>query len=245
MRYYKIIINSNIVGIGTTIDLRKFQEKHKIWLSCDESEAQYIQCQGRLYHALWMLPVTVDKDQYQIAEVKEIAEDQFTMLYDAMKSGTEIQEPLDDNDDEKAPDIDSDEQMTIDYIMNAKINEMRADCNKTITSGFDEKLSDGQTYHFTLTLQDQLNLITSYQMVLDGFTEIPYHADGELCKYYTASDMKKIVEKTNSFKTYHIAYFNSLRDYIKSLQDIKDISAIVYGVAIPEEYQSEVLKSFR
>lgn len=44
MRYYKIIIDDKFVGIGSTIDLRKFQKKHEVFLSCDESEAQYIQC---------------------------------------------------------------------------------------------------------------------------------------------------------------------------------------------------------
>ena len=48
MRYYKIIINNEIVGIGTTIDLRKFQKKHEIFLSCDESEAQYIQYKEKM-----------------------------------------------------------------------------------------------------------------------------------------------------------------------------------------------------
>ena len=32
MRYYKIIMNNKFVGIGTTIDLRKFQKKNKIFL---------------------------------------------------------------------------------------------------------------------------------------------------------------------------------------------------------------------
>ena len=109
-----------------------------------------------------------------------------------------------------------------------------------ITTGFDIVLSDGKTYHFSLTLQDQLNLITSSQMVSDGAEEIPYHADGELCKYYASIDMKKIIAKANDFKTYHVAYFNSLKAYINSLRSIDKVAAISYGDGIPSKYQSEV-----
>lgn len=45
-----------------------------------------------------------------------------------------------------------------------------------------------------------------------------------------------------NYITFHTTYFNSLRDYIKSLTDIEDVMAIEYGVEIPVEYQSEVLK---
>lgn len=38
--------------------------------------------------------------------------------------------------------------MTIGYIKNAKINEMKTNCNKMITAGFDITLSDGESHHF-------------------------------------------------------------------------------------------------
>ena len=38
---------------------------------------------------------------------------------------------------------------------------MKSKCSNMITTGFDIALNDGKTYHFSLTLQDQLNLITS------------------------------------------------------------------------------------
>ena len=43
--------------------------------------------------------------------------------------------------------------------------------------------------------------------------------------------------------TYNTTYFNSLRDYINSVTTEKELSKIKYGIEIPEEYQSEVLKS--
>lgn len=103
-------------------------------------------------------------------------------------------------------------------------------------------MSDGQSYHFSLTTQDQLNLITLSSLVVSGQTEIPYHADGELCRYYSVEDINTILNTTTAFKTYHVTYFNSLKAYVESLATIEEISAIEYGCVIPEEYQSDILK---
>jgi predicted DNA-binding ArsR family transcriptional regulator len=46
----------------------------------------------------------------------------------------------------------------------------------------------------------------------------------------------------NKHKTYHTTYYNSLKNYINSLQTIEEIAAITYGIEIPDEYKSEVLK---
>lgn len=116
-------------------------------------------------------------------------------------------------------------------------------CNKVITSGFDAILSDGEVHHFSLTTQDQLNLITLSALAESGETAIPYHADGELCKFYPTEDITKIISTATAFKTYHVSYFNALRVFIESLETIEAIKAITYGVSIPEEYQSEVLKA--
>ena len=80
-------------------------------------------------------------------------------------------------------------------------------------------------------------------MVASGETNIPYHADGELCKFYSPEDIMKITEGATNFKTYQVSYFNSLKAYIESMSDIESISAITYGVQIPDEYMSDVLKS--
>lgn len=94
-----------------------------------------------------------------------------------------------------------------------------------------------------MTTQDQLNLITLTDLVSSGETSIAYHADNELCKFYSAEDIACITNYATQFKTYHVSYFNSLKAYIEALEDVKEISSIEYGTDIPEEYQSEVLKT--
>lgn len=238
MKYYKIIDKNEFVGICTTLDMRKFQKKHSIFLVCDESEAQYIQCNGAMYHAVWMLPMDVDAQSVPVVQIIEIAQSEYNALYEAIKSDEPIE--IEPEQPQEEPKEDETINITISYIKESKIKEMKAKCSNMITTGFDITLSDGKTYHFSLTLQDQLNLITSSQMVSDGVEEIPYHADGELCKYYASTDIEKIVVKANDFKTYHVAYFNSLKAYINSLRSIDKVAAISYGDVIPSKYQSEV-----
>lgn len=242
MNYYKLISGTNIVGIGLSLDLRRFQKKHRIILFCNEESAQYIQYKEILYHDNWMLPITTDTVEYETAEVIRIDEQEYNTLKAALETEDEIviepETPI-----EEAPEyIDPNEEITVDYVKSVKIAEMSNICNKVITNGFEVVLSDGNSYHFSLTTQDQLNLITLSSMVANGEEQIPYHADGELCRFYSAEDINIIITTATQFKTYQVSYFNALKAYIESMTDIETIGAVVYGMEIPAEHQSDVLK---
>lgn len=239
MRYYKLINNNEFVGIGTSLDMRRFQKKHGIFLVCDESEAQYMQCNGAIYRATWMLPADSNAKEVPVIQITEISQEEYEALYNAIRSNKQIEIEQEEPEQEATNENDGTD-ITIDYVKEAKVKEMKTECNKMITNGFDVELSDNQSHHFSLTVQDQLNLITSSQMVADGAKTIPYHADGELCKYYTSEDMEKIIAKANAFKTYHVAYFNSLKTYIGSLRSMTKVAAITYESSIPSKYQSKV-----
>lgn len=242
MNYYKLINGKNIVGIGLSLDFRKFQKKHGVILFCDEQFAQYIQYKDTLYHDDWMLPVTTDLYEYESAKVIEIDEDE----YNTLKTSLEIEDEIliePETPTEQEPEyVDPDTEITVEYVKGVKIAEMNNTCNQTITNGFDVMLSDGETYHFSLTTQDQLNLITLSSMVASGETQIPYHADGELCKFYSAEDINTIITMATQFKTFQVSYFNALKAYIETMDDIETISSVTYGIVIPVEHQSEVLK---
>ena len=143
----------------------------------------------------------------------------------------------------ETPPVDPNEAATIDYVKTAKIDEMNHLCNKVIENGVDVLLSDGKVYHFSLTTQDQLNLITLQSMIAAGETSIPYHADGELCRYYSIEDIRKVMDTATAYTTFHVTYFNSLKVFINSLDDIAAISAVQYGMDIPIEYQSDILQA--
>lgn len=243
VKYYKIMTDSEFIGVGTTLSLRRFQKKHQILLTCDESQAQYIQYNEKLYHTYWMLPITSDKYAYEEVTVVKIEKSEYDILLKSIESGDEIViEPEITEPEQEEEYIDPNTQLTLEYVKEQKIATLNATCNQVITNGFDVILSDGQPYHFSLTTQDQLNLITLSSLVASGQTEIPYHADGELCRYYSVQDINTILDTATAFKTYHVTYFNSLKAYVNSLATIEEVSAIEYGCAIPEEYQSDILK---
>lgn len=241
VNYYKLINGENFVGIATSLDLRRYQHKHRIILLTDESNAQYIQCNDKYYHARWMLPINTNNIEYDIVDIIQIEKDEYDALFEAVEAGKDVviepePEPVEELPDEPQNNV------TVDYIKTMKLVEMSNKCNQTITSGFDILLSDNKVYHFSLTTQDQLNLITLSSMLSNGETSIPYHADGELCRFYSAEDIAAIIEMATKFKTYQVSYYNSLKVYIESLSTIDEIRAVVYGTEIPVEYQSDVLK---
>lgn len=241
MKYYKIIRDNEFIGVGTTLSLRRFQKKHGIILICDESEVQYIQCNEKLYRAFWMKPEIAQDVEYEIADVIRIKRDEYDRLFAAIEANSEI--VIDEPIVEEAPVVNEEKDFTVEFIRTSKIAEMKNICNKTITNGFDIELSDGESHHFSLAAYDQLNLITSAQMIADGCELIPYHADGEPCKYYSVLDMQDIIKMSNFWKNYHISYFNSIKAYINSLDGMSDIADVCYGMEIPEAYQSKVLQT--
>lgn len=243
MKYYKLLNDGEFIGVGTSYDLRKFQLKHSILLTSDDESAQYIQIGDKLYRDDWFSPTITELLDYTTVKIIVIEKDEYDTLFEAIETGKEI-EITDEEPDiqEELPQIDPDEEVTIEYVKAVKSAEMSATCNKIITNGFDAILSDGENHHFSLTIQDQLNLINLSSMVAAGETIIPYHADGELCKGYSVEDITTIINTATSFKTYHVTYFNSLKVYIDSMNDINEVNNVVYGIDIPEEYQSDVLK---
>lgn len=243
MRYYKIICNYEFIGIGTSYDLRRFQTKHSILLVCDEELAQYIQCNDVLYHSPdWMKSPTTNIYPYYQANVLEIDENEYNILLDAIESGEEVPVDEPDNNEPDVPIIDENGALTLEYVRNAKIAEMSRTCEHAIEDGFDLVLDDHEEHHFSLTTQDQLNLITLSTQLASGETAIPYHADGELCRFFTPNEVQDLIETATIHKTYHVTYFNALRAYIEQLETIEEIQAVTYGMYLAEEYQSDVMK---
>lgn len=243
MRYYKLINDSTFIGVGCSADMRRYQKKHNILLACDENYAQYIQIGDDLYHADWMVPTDEMTISFKTAKIIEIDENEYNALKEASESGENIDVSEPEPEVPNEPEPDPSDEITIDYVRTKKISEMSKLCNLTITRGFDVILEDDYSHHFSLTTQDQLNLITLQSMVLSGQASVPYHADDEPCRFFSAADIQTVLTGATNHITYHESYFNSLKAYINSLDAIEDIKDIGYGMNIPTEYQTEVLKT--
>ena len=133
---------------------------------------------------------------------------------------------------------------TLEELQAAKKREISQACETAIYSGVDVKLSDGSTEHFALTEHDQLNLFGKQAQLTAGIEQLEYHSDGRPCRYYSAADMKNIVEKAMWHVSYHTTYCNALNMWISGAQTAEEIQQIFYGADVPEQYQSEVLKAY-
>lgn len=244
MKYYKIIQEQKIIGVSNNFEFRYINSISNMILSTDITKANFLECNNTLYHDSWMITIPNNFKRFQIATIKEIDEKDYLNLLSALQNN----EIIIDNkkqSEQLIPVIQPEniEITGIELIRERKIKELSYICNQTIENGFDIQLLDGKIHHFSLTTQDQLNLITLSQMTANGMEQIPYHADGELCKFYTPIEIQMIVAEATRFKTYHTTYYNALKNYVNSLDDPYVIADIQYGIELPEEYQSDVLKA--
>lgn len=248
MHYYQVIYDGAFAGIATSENMRKYQPKHGILLSTDEEEAQYLELEnGKIFHAMWMRKETVE-GLHPTADIREISARCYADYAKAMVDGTDVkvQEQIEeDNSIDNVPVNEDDDgviQITLDYLKNCKVSEMSNMCSRIIENGFDVVLEDGKPYHFSLNAQDQLNFITLLTMAQSGMEYVPYHADGQLCKYYSVADIMTITNAATVYKTYHTTYYNSLKHYIMAMNSAEEVKGVTYGMPIPDEFQGDVLR---
>lgn len=134
-----------------------------------------------------------------------------------------------------------------------KISEVSAASEATIHDGTDITLSDGNTYHFSFSDQDQFQIgflataaMNAATLESIGFPlndkeqPYPWHADGKDCIFYSRQDMITIGTAMQNYITYHNSYFHALRNYINALTNPLVIVDLYYGVEVPKMYWGEV-----
>lgn len=126
----------------------------------------------------------------------------------------------------------------------AKKAEVAAACERAIYKGVSVTLADGNTEHFSLTEHDQINLFGKQSQLAAGTEQLEYHADGQPCRYYSASDMQSIIQAAMFHVSYHTTYCNALNMWLAGCQSTEEVETIFYGADVPEEYRSEVLNAY-
>lgn len=137
-----------------------------------------------------------------------------------------------------------------------KISEMSIASRNTIYAGTDITLSDGVTYHFSFTDQDQSQiglltiaaktaamLETLGQSTNETGKDYPWHPDGGDCIFYSREDMIIIGTAMQNYITYQNSYFHALRNYIQSMNNALKISEITYGIEVPKIYCGDVYQT--
>ena len=115
----------------------------------------------------------------------------------------------------------------------AKTAEMSAACNAAITAGMDVTTTQG-TEHFSLQETDQINLTAAVTAVQQGAAGYPYHADGELCRMFSAAEIGAVGEASIAHKLYHTTYCNHLFAWIRRAT-AAELAGITYGAELPED----------
>lgn len=133
---------------------------------------------------------------------------------------------------------------TLDELRAAKRREVAAECERIIYAGVNVILADGNVEHYSLTIEDQLNLFGKQIQVSAGQAQIEYHADGQPCRYYTAADMQAIIQTAMWHVSYHTTYCNALNMWIAGVGTTEELQAVFYGADVPLEYQSDVLQAY-
>lgn len=251
MKYYKLLDGNEFIGVITDKDFRKNQKKNNILLVSSSESADYARFKNELYRdRSWMKPVDDNrKFPYKNVDIINITEEEYNTLLGIIETGEKVHvdDTVEDSVvDEVEPEIELDAQgnVTLEFVKRMKISEMRKICNATITGGCDISLSNGNDYHFSMSIEDQINLLNIRSLINLSDDKIIYHADGERCEYFSREDMMMILDKTHRFKTYHTTYFNGLKAYINSLTDITTIAKIEYGVELPGKFTHAFLKNY-
>ena len=115
----------------------------------------------------------------------------------------------------------------------AKTAEMSVACNAAITAGMDVTTTQG-TEHFSLQETDQINLTAAVTAVQQGAAGYPYHADGELCRMFTAAEIGAVGQASIAHKLYHTTYCNHLFAWIRRAT-ASELAGITYGAELPDD----------
>lgn len=130
---------------------------------------------------------------------------------------------------------------TIEEVREDKLNTASATCEQLIYDGIDVTLSTGKK-HFSLQIADQSNIDGIFNAVTLGATAYPYHADGELCTMFSASDIVLLYMSYKNFVTAQTTYCNVLRQWIMREKDKDTLLAIEYGATLPDDLNEEMNK---
>lgn len=134
--------------------------------------------------------------------------------------------------------------MTLEEFRDYYKEQIGKQCTAAIESGLAIETSLGNQ-HFSYTIEDQSNVkdLVMTAELTDFTLPLPYHANGELCTLYPATDILKIYMSLSANKTYHTTYCNVLNAMLKDAKDIDSIKKITYGMEIVDEKYTDVIKT--
>lgn len=124
---------------------------------------------------------------------------------------------------------------TLDEIKDEKIAELSELCHDAIYTGVTLLIDDAEET-FSYTIEDQANIKEAWNYAKASNLAVPYHANGGNCKLYTLEQITKIYVAEQINLTQQTTYFNQLKMYISSLDNIEDVEKVAYGQELTGTY---------
>ena len=122
-----------------------------------------------------------------------------------------------------------------------KLAELSSSCNAAITAGMDVETTQG-TEHFSLQETDQINLTTALSAIQNGSAGYPYHADGQLCRLFSAKEIQDIAEASIKHKLYHTTLCNHLMAWVRRIEDKKELANVKYSIEnLPQDLKQNMI----
>ena len=232
----KVLRNGEIIDALNSPVYVRYQQRNGIIIQCEENIAQGVlssdgstvyQIEGREQMA-GESPDTV--------VLAEISQDEFETIKSALDALVQ--------ENPNAPEQSAADSQVLSLVLEAKIKTLSNRCAAEIKNGFDILLSDGLRHRFSLSLEDQINMLSLKDALDAGEQRIAYHGVDEPYQFFTAEDIGRILEKKEYCKNYNLLYFNSLKKYVCSLSSVEDVKAVEWGSEIPEQYKTVAFKEF-
>ena len=88
----------------------------------------------------------------------------------------------------------------------------------------------------------QINLNVALEAVKAGAEGYPYHADGELCRVFSAADINAVAAAAVAHKLYHTTYFNHAKQWATRAKTADELAGIHYGAQLPEDLAANMAK---
>lgn len=128
----------------------------------------------------------------------------------------------------------------LDTIKAEKEAKISSACNAAIVAGMDVTTTQG-TEHFSLQETDQINLTTAYNAILSGASGYPYHADGALCRMFTAEEITSISNASIAHKLYHTTLCNHLLTWVRRAETEDELNGITYTAeGLPDDLSANM-----
>ena len=105
-----------------------------------------------------------------------------------------------------------------------------------------EKLTELDNACRKAIVEGQINLNVALEAVKAGAEGYPYHADGELCRVFSAADINAVAAAAVAHKLYHTTYFNHAKQWATHAKTADELAGIHYGAQLPEDLAANMAK---